>query len=113
MDYHPKEEDQHRIEHPFVRRSQEDYREVRGHGEKQQGVSHAKQFHITGKLYSSEFNQNFEVKRSVCSIREDENGKFDFNIDGVSHVSWFRRKRDEFREAIGIPKTKQNRGIKY
>ena len=42
MDYHPKKEDQHRIEHPFVRRSQEDYREVRGHGEKQQGVSHAK-----------------------------------------------------------------------
>ena len=31
---------------------------------------HAKQFHITGKLYSSEFNQNFEVKRSVCSIKE-------------------------------------------
>jgi hypothetical protein len=59
---------------------------------------------ITGKLYSSEFNQSFEAKRSVCSTKEDENGKFDFTIDGVSHISWFRRKRDEFREAIGIPK---------
>ena len=68
---------------------------------------------ITGKLYSSEFNQSFEAKRSVCSIKEDENGKFDFTIDGVSHISWFRRKRDEFRKAIGIPKPRQNRGIKY
>ena len=67
---------------------------------------------ITGKLHSSEFNQSFEAKRSVCSIKEDENGKFDFTIDGVSHVSWFRRKRDEFMEAIGIPKPRQNRGIK-
>ena len=67
---------------------------------------------ITGKLHSSEFNQYFEAKRSVCSIKEDENGKFDFTIDGVSHVSWFRRKRDEFMEAIGIPKPRQNRGIK-
>ena len=67
---------------------------------------------VTGKLYSSEFNQSFEAKRSICSIKEDDNGKFDFTIDGVSHVSWFRRKRDEFREAIGIPKPRQNRGIK-
>jgi len=67
---------------------------------------------ITGKLYSSEFNQSFEAKRSICSIKEDENGKFDFKIDGVSHVSWFRKKMNEFREAIGIPKPRQNRGIK-
>lgn len=67
---------------------------------------------IKGKLYSSEFNRDFETRRAVCSIKEDENGKFDFKIDGVSHVSWFRRKRDEFMEAIGIPKPRQNRGIK-
>ena len=67
---------------------------------------------ITGKLHSSEFNQSFEAKRSICSIKEDKDGKFDFTIDGVSHVGWFRRKRDEFREAIGIPKPKQNKGIK-
>ena len=67
---------------------------------------------IKGKLHSSEFNRDFETQRAVCSIKEDENGKFDFNIDGVSHVSWFRKKMDEFREAIGIPKPRQNRGIK-
>ena len=67
---------------------------------------------IKGKLYSSEFNQSFETKRSICAIKENENGKFDFNIDGVPHVSWFRKKMSEFREAIGIPKPRQNRGIK-
>lgn len=67
---------------------------------------------IKGKLYSSEFNQSFETKRSVCAIKENENGKFDFNIDRVPHVSWFRKKMSEFREAIGIPKPRQNRSIK-
>ena len=66
---------------------------------------------IKGKLHSSEFNRDFETQRAVCSIKEDENGKFDFNIDGVSHVSWFRKKMNEFREAIGIPKPRQNRGM--
>ena len=67
---------------------------------------------IKGKLYSSEFNRDFETQRAVCFIKEDENGKFDFKIDGVSHVSWFRKKMNEFRETIGIPKSKQNREIK-
>ena len=66
---------------------------------------------IKGKLYSSELNRDFETQRAVCSIKEDENGKFDFKIDGVSHVSWFRKKMNEFREAIGIPKPRQNRGM--
>lgn len=66
---------------------------------------------IKGKLHSSEFNRDFEIKRAVCSIKEDENGKFDFTIDGVSHVSWFRKKMNEFREAIGIPKARQSRGM--
>lgn len=66
---------------------------------------------IKGKLHSSEFSRDFETQRAVCSIREDENGKFDFKIDGVSHVNWFRKKMNEFREAIGIPKPRQNRGM--
>lgn len=66
---------------------------------------------IKGKLYSSEFNRDFETQRAICSVKEDENGKFDFKIDGVSHVSWFRKKMNEFREAIGIPKPRQNRGM--
>ena len=72
-----------------------------------------KEVGIKGELYSSEFNRIFDTRHSVCSIKQDENGKFDFKIDGVSHVSWFRKKMNEFREAIGIPKPRQNRGIKY
>lgn len=66
---------------------------------------------IKGKLHSSEFSRDFETQRAVCSLKEDENGKFDFKIDGVSHVNWFRKKMNEFREAIGIPKPRQNRGM--
>lgn len=69
---------------------------------------------VSGSFYSSEFNQNFEAKHSVCSIKQEESGSYDFKIDGVSHVSWFRKKRDEWREAMGIPKPRQtqNRGMK-
>lgn len=66
---------------------------------------------IKGKLHSSEFNRDFETQRAVCFFKEDENGKFDFKIDGVSHVNWFRKKMNEFREAIGIPKPRQNKGM--
>ncbi|RLT80410.1 MULTISPECIES: MobV family relaxase [Bacteroidaceae] len=66
---------------------------------------------IKGKLHSSEFNRDFETQHAVCSIKEDDNGKFDFKIDGVSHVSWFRKKMSELREAIGIPKSRQSRGM--
>lgn len=71
-----------------------------------------KEVGIKGELYSSEFNRSFDTRHSVCSIKQDENGKFDFKIDGVSHVGWFRKKMNEFREAIGIPKPRQNRSMK-
>lgn len=71
-----------------------------------------KEVGIKGELYSSEFNRSFDTRHSVCSIKQDENGKFDFKIDGVSHVNWFRRKKDEFMEALGMPTKRQNRGIK-
>lgn len=71
-----------------------------------------KEVGVKGELYSSEFNRSFDTRHSVCSIKQDENGKFDFKIDGVSHVNWFRKKMNEFREAIGIPKPRQNRSMK-
>ena len=52
-----------------------------------------KEVTIKGELYSSEFRQLFKTDGSVCSLKENTDGKFDFNIDGVSHVSWFRRKK--------------------
>ena len=71
-----------------------------------------KEVGIKGELYSSEFNRSFDTQHSVCSIKQDESGKFDFKIDGVPHVNWFRKKMNEFREVIGIPKPRQNRSMK-
>ena len=73
-----------------------------------------KEVRIKGELYSTEFNRSFDTRHSICAIKQNESGKFDFKIDGVSHVSWFRKKMNEFREAIGIPKQRQdpNKSIK-
>lgn len=67
---------------------------------------------IKGELYSREFNQHFKADKAICSIKEDKDGNFNFKIDGVSHVSWFRLKKDEFMEALGVPTRKQNRDIR-
>lgn len=67
---------------------------------------------IKGELYSREFNQHFRADKTICSLKEDKDGNFNLNIDGVSHVSWFRRKKDEFMQSLGIPTRKQNRSIK-
>lgn len=68
---------------------------------------------VTGKLYSTEHNQSFSTDGAVCSLKEDKEGRFDLNIDGVSRISWFRRKKDEFMEALGLPTSRrQNRGLK-
>ena len=51
--------------------------------------------------------------RSAPSKKIKKEGRFDLRIDGVSHHSWFRRKKDEFMEALGLPTSRrQNRGLK-
>lgn len=67
---------------------------------------------IKGELYSREFNQHSKVDGAVCSLKQNAEERFDLNIDGVSHVSWFRRKKDEFMETLGMPTRKQNRDIR-
>ena len=47
------------------------------------------------------------IERTIKPKDADE-----FNIDGVSHVNWFRLKKNEFMEALGMPARIQNRGIK-
>lgn len=42
---------------------------------------------IKGELYSFEFLQLFKTNGSVCSFKETSDGKFDFKIDGISHIS--------------------------
>ena len=71
-----------------------------------------KEVTIKGELYSSEFRQHFKTDGSVCSLKETPDGKFDFKIDSISHISWFRRKKDEFMKALGLPTREQNRNIK-
>ena len=67
---------------------------------------------IKGELYSREFNQHFRADKTICSLKEDKEGNFNLNIDDISHVSWFRRKKDEFMQALGVPTRKQNRDIR-
>ena len=62
---------------------------------------------IKGELYSSEFRQHFKTDGAVCSLKETSDV-----IDGVSHVSWLRRKKDELMEALGVPTRKQDEGIR-
>ena len=65
------------------------------------------------KLHSTKFNQSFSADGAVCSLKEDKEGRFYLRIDGVLHHSWFRRKKDEFMEALGLPTSRrQNRGLK-
>ena len=72
-----------------------------------------KEIPVKSKLYSTMFNQSFSADGAVCSLKEDKEGLFDLRIDGVSHHSWFRRKKDEFMEALGLPTIRrQNRGMK-
>lgn len=42
---------------------------------------------IRGELYSREFNQHFKADGAVCSLKQDTEGNYELNIDGVSHVS--------------------------
>ena len=73
-----------------------------------------KEVSVTDKLYSSEHNQSFSANGAICSLKQDREGHFDLNIDGVSRHSWFRRKKDEFMEALGLPTSRRshNRGLK-
>lgn len=71
-----------------------------------------KEVSIKGELYSREFNQQFRADKTICSFKEDKEGNFNLNIDGISHVSWFRRKKNEFMQALGVPTRKQNRDIR-
>ena len=67
---------------------------------------------IKGELYSCEFNQHFKADKTICSLKEDKEGKYNLHIDGVSHVSWFRRKKEEFMEKLRPQVRSPNRGIK-
>lgn len=53
-----------------------------------------KEVGIKGELYSREFNQHFKANGAVCSLKQDTEGRFELNIDDVSYINWFRRKKE-------------------
>jgi len=65
------------------------------------------------KLYTAEYKHDFETERSVAEIKSisNEPNKLILTIDGVSDVTWFRQKQNEFLQKIGI-KANQNQ-VKY
>lgn len=58
---------------------------------------------VIRKICTFEFFGHFKTDGAVYSLKQDTEGRFDFNIDGVSHVRWFIRKKDEFMETLGMP----------
>lgn len=72
---------------------------------------------FSGPLYSPEFKRHFDTQRSTAKVEPHpkERGKLRLMIDGVSDSTWFRNKRTEFLQRIGI-KSKQvinNKKLKF
>ena len=72
---------------------------------------------FSGSLYSPEFKRHFDTQRSTAKVESHpkERGKLRLMIDGVSDSTWFRNKRTEFLQRIGI-KSKQvinNKKLKF
>jgi hypothetical protein len=73
---------------------------------------------FTGKLYSAEHSQWYTISDAEVHFdlgREKSNG-FRLVINGISLTQWFRKKYDEFREAIGFkpkqtPKMVESKGF--
>lgn len=78
-----------------------------------------KPIRFSGKLYSHEFKMDFETPGSTAQLKCNPQNmeQLDLHIDGASHVSWFREKRNELYGHLGIrteqsEKSRQNKGIK-
>lgn len=67
---------------------------------------------FSGKLYSPEHKLNFETKHSQAQVENDpkEKGKLWLVIDGRDAYDWFRLKRRELSQALGI-KPKQTPAV--
>lgn len=67
---------------------------------------------FSGKLYSPEHKLNFETKHSLAQVENDpkEKGKLRLAIDGRDAYDWFRLKRRELSQALGI-KPKQTPAV--
>lgn len=70
---------------------------------------------FSGKLYSSEHSQHFEIENAEARLVRNEKGpgKFELLINRIPIIQWFRQKAKEFLERIGIKikGREQGRGI--
>lgn len=59
---------------------------------------------FSGKLYSSEHSQHFEIENAEAKLMRDEKGpgRFELLINRIPIIQWFRQKAKEFLEQIGI-----------
>jgi hypothetical protein len=72
-----------------------------------------------GKLYSSEYQRDFETEYSEAKVEEEPKqiGKLRLLIDNLDPTDWFRQKQRAFQKSLGINvkqdmKSIQNEGIK-
>lgn len=72
---------------------------------------HRKPVTFSGSLYSLEFKRDFKTERSTAKVEPhpEERGKLRLTIDGVSDSTWFRNKRTEFLQRIGVKSHYQNK----
>lgn len=67
-------------------------------------LTHRKPVTFSGSLRSPEFNRYFNAEHSTAKVEHhpEERGKLRLMIDGVSDSDWFRNKRKEFLQMVGI-----------
>lgn len=67
-------------------------------------LAHRKPVTFSGSLYSPEFKMDFKTERSTAQIEKhpEERGQLRLMIDGVEDSDWFRNKRKELLQRVGI-----------
>lgn len=65
---------------------------------------HRKAVTFSGSLYSTEFQRHFSTEHSTAKVEPhpEEREKLLLTIDGVNDTAWFRNKRTEFLQKVGI-----------
>ncbi|WP_068689640.1 hypothetical protein [Culturomica massiliensis] len=85
-------------------------------------LTHRKPVIFSGSLFSPEFKRHFNAEHSTAKVEHhpEERGKLQLMIDGVSDSDWFRNKRREFLQMVGIKprqshagEHKNGKGIKF
>ena len=73
-----------------------------------------KKVRLKGDFYSPEFNRKFRDENAAFSFEKDKNKKGHYHIcvNDIPLVQWFRQKANEWRNGLGIARTRQDKGLK-